>query len=92
MPPEDTIRFTRVTDSSLYNYPENYLAHKLLGFEDIDGLKEYDYGARRRETGIPVWTTMDTLCEKYYAISPYTYCSDDPAKNIDPDGLTDYYV
>jgi len=40
MPPEDTIRFTRVTDSSLYNYPENYLAHKLLGFEDIDGLKE----------------------------------------------------
>jgi DNA primase len=40
MPPEDTIRFTRVTDSSLYNYPENYLSHKLLGFEDIDGLKE----------------------------------------------------
>jgi energy-coupling factor transporter ATP-binding protein EcfA2 len=40
MPPEDTIRFTRVTDSSFYNYPENYLTHKLLGFEDIDGLKE----------------------------------------------------
>jgi hypothetical protein len=32
------------------------------------------------------WTTMDPLCEKYYANSPYTYCSDDPAKNIDPDG------
>lgn len=40
MPAEDTIRFTRVTDNSFYNYPENYLVNKLLGFEDIDGLKE----------------------------------------------------
>lgn len=40
MPQEDTIRFTRVTDSSFYNYPENYLVNKLLGFEDIDGMKE----------------------------------------------------
>ncbi len=40
MPKEDTIRFTRVTDSSFYNYPEDYLVNKLLGFEDIDGLKE----------------------------------------------------
>ncbi len=40
MPEEDTIKFTRVTDSSFYNYPENYMVHKLLGFEDIDGLKE----------------------------------------------------
>lgn len=40
MPHEDTIRFTRVTDSSFYNYPENYLVNKLLGFEDIDGMKE----------------------------------------------------
>ena len=24
MPPEDTLKFTRVTDSSLYNYPENF--------------------------------------------------------------------
>ncbi len=40
MPSEDTIKFTRVTDSSFYNYPEDYLSHKLLGFEDLDGLKE----------------------------------------------------
>lgn len=40
MPQEDTIKFTRVTDSSFYNYPEDYLVNKLLGFEDIDGLKE----------------------------------------------------
>ena len=40
MPGEDTIKFTRVTDSSFYNYPEDYLSNKLLGFEDLDGLKE----------------------------------------------------
>ena len=40
MPSEDTIKFTRVTDSSFYNYPEDYLSNKLLGFEDLDGLKE----------------------------------------------------
>jgi DNA primase len=40
MPQEDTIKFTRVTDSSFYNYPEDYLSNKLLGFEDIDGLRE----------------------------------------------------
>lgn len=40
MPPEDVLRFTRVTESSLYNYPEHFLTNKLLCFEDIDGLKE----------------------------------------------------
>jgi energy-coupling factor transporter ATP-binding protein EcfA2 len=40
MPAEDVIKFTRVTDNSFYNYREDYLANKLLGFEDIDGLKE----------------------------------------------------
>ncbi len=40
MPPEDTTKFTRVTDSSFYNYPEHYFVHRLVCFEDIDGLKE----------------------------------------------------
>ena len=40
MAPEDVICFTRVTESSFYNYPENFLVHKLIGLEDMDGLKE----------------------------------------------------
>ena len=40
MPTEDVICFTRVTESSFYNYPENFLVHKLIGLEDMDGLKE----------------------------------------------------
>ncbi len=40
MPDEDTTKFTRVTDSSFYNYQEHYFVNRLVCFEDIDGLKE----------------------------------------------------
>lgn len=40
MPPEDVKSYTRVTDNSFYNQDEYFFVHKLLCFEDIDGLKE----------------------------------------------------
>lgn len=40
IPNEAYKSFTRVTESSFYNYTESSLTHKLLCFEDIDGLKE----------------------------------------------------
>lgn len=40
IPAEDYKSFTRVTESSFYNYGEASLKHKLLCFEDMDGLKE----------------------------------------------------
>ncbi len=40
LPPENCKTFTRVTESSFYNYGEHALTHKTLCFEDIDGLKE----------------------------------------------------
>ena len=40
MPTEVVKRYTRVTDGSFYNQDEHYFSHKLLCFEDIDGLKE----------------------------------------------------
>jgi RHS repeat-associated protein len=33
------------------------------------------------------WLTPDPLAEKYYSISPYAYCANNPIKFIDPDGL-----
>jgi len=60
--------------------------------EAMNGLNEYDYGARRRGAGLPVWTAMDPLAEKYYSISPYAYCKGNPVRFIDPNGKSVYSV
>jgi DNA primase len=40
MPQEDVLKFTRITESSLYNYGEFDLFRKIIVIEDLDGLKE----------------------------------------------------
>lgn len=40
MPQEDVLRFTRITESSLYNWGEFDLFQKVVIIEDLDGLKE----------------------------------------------------
>ncbi len=52
------------------------------------GLDWYDYVARRYD-GMR-FTTMDPLAEKYYDVSPYAYCGDNPVNRTDPFGL-DYW-
>ena len=51
----------------------------------MNGLDWYDYGARYMD-GIR-FTTIDPMAEKYYGVSPYVYCKDNPVKNMDPDGM-----
>lgn len=52
----------------------------------MHGLNTYDYGARQYYAALPIWDRVDPLCEKYYSISPYAYCANNPVKHIDPDG------
>jgi len=52
----------------------------------MSGLNQYDYGARYYDPAIARFTTMDPMCEKYYSISPYAYCANNPVNRIDPDG------
>ena len=47
IPKEGCIKFTRVTESSFYNYKEDFFVNKLVCFEDLDGLKEEAYFAVR---------------------------------------------
>ena len=56
-----------------------------------NGLNMYDFGARWYDVaGVPMWTSVDPLCEKYYSISSYAYCGNNPVNFIDPNG-EDYW-
>ena len=54
--------------------------------DHMHGLDRYDYGARMFAPAMPLWNTMDPMCEEYYHTSPYAYCMNNPVNNIDPDG------
>lgn len=55
-------------------------------FDRTHGLDWYDYGARHMSPDVGRFTTIDPMAEKYYSISPYAYCGNNPVNAIDPDG------
>lgn len=55
-------------------------------FIEMHGYDTYDFDARMYYPALCRFMTMDPLCEKYYATSPYAYCNNNPVKYIDPDG------
>ena len=55
-------------------------------YEPVGGLDTYDYGARQYFPALPAWDRMDPMCEKYYNISPYAYCGNNPVRFVDIDG------
>ena len=60
-------------------------------YDRYHGLDMYDYGARFYDPGICRFTTMDPMCEKYYHLSPYIYCGNNPVNAIDIKGDTITY-
>ena len=51
----------------------------------------YDFGARIYDPTLARWLSPDPMMEKYYDISPYGYCHNDPAHLMDWDGMDDWY-
>ena len=59
--------------------------------DKMHGLNTYDYGARQYDPILGRWDRVDPLCEKYYGISPYAYCMNNPVNLIDPIGMEPVY-
>ena len=72
------------TDVQPFKYNGKELDHR-------HGLDLYDYGARQYDAATGRWTTMDPLAEKYYSVSPYAYCHNNPVNRIDSDGCDDFF-
>ena len=53
----------------------------------MHGLDWYDYGARHMDGARGQFTSIDKKAEKYYSISPYLYCENNPIRKIDIKGL-----
>ena len=61
------------------------------GSKELDrthGLDLYDSEARWYDSLLGRTSTMDPKSEKYYSLSPYTWCVGNPVKNIDLHGDT----
>ena len=74
-----------VLNASLQSYKYN---GKEL--DRMHGLDTYDYGARQYDPILGRWERVDPLCEKYYSVSPYAYCHNNPVMYVDPNGKDDY--
>ena len=87
--PSGTRFFTESTNNDLKPLPYRYNGKEL---EAMNGLNQMDYGARRRFSWAPIWTSVDPMAEKYYSISPYAYCAGNPVNLIDPNGEDVYLL
>lgn len=52
----------------------------------------YDFGARMQDMQTGRWLSSDPLAEKYYNLSPYNYCGNNPVVNIDDNGMDYFYL
>jgi RHS repeat-associated protein len=57
------------------------------GKELQQGTDWLDYGARQYDPQIGRWNVIDPMAEKYYSITPYAYCANNPIIYIDPNGM-----
>jgi len=62
--------------------------HRFNGKEEItdDASPYIDYGARTYSPALRGWLSPDPLADKYFDLSPYAFCADDPVNVVDPDG------
>ena len=53
----------------------------------IKGLDFYDFVARPYDPTLMRFTAPDPMAVKYYSVSPYAYCANNPVNLVDPTGM-----
>ncbi len=63
--------------------------YKYNGKEDqtTGNLGFLDYGARMYDAELGRWFCVDILTEKYFSLTPYVYCYNNPINAFDPNGM-----
>ena len=74
---------TTNTDKNRYLYNGKEIENNTIGGTQLATL---DYGARHYDPIIARWFTTDPMAEKYYSLTPYNYCGNNPMRFVDPDG------
>lgn len=59
-------------------------------FDVFKGLNWLDYGVRQYDAFLCRWYVVDPMSAKYYSMSPYAYCGNNPNNMVDPTGA-DWY-
>ena len=77
--PNGTITHTEYRATAPYTLQYNGKELQLLANTSL-----IDYGARQYNPTLARWTTQDPMAEKYYNISPYAYCYNNPTLFLDP--------
>ena len=65
------------------NYPFGLGGKEFISTNYLD---EYFFDARTMYAIMNRFNQVDPLCEKYYSVSPYAYCNNNPVNCFDPDG------
>jgi len=91
---QQTVQRTDYYPSGLPIYSNNTLGideqpYKFGGkeFIEMEGYDSYDFHARGMYPAIMRFMQIDPMAEKYYSISPYAYCDNNPIRFTDPTGM-----
>lgn len=74
------------TPEGLLTSGKNLYLYNGKEMDRMNGLDMYDYGARWYNSQIGRFARMDPLTERYFSISPFAFCINNPLRFIDPDG------
>ena len=85
-----SIAITQTPPASFFPPTATESPYRYGGKEWSSTTSTYDFEARQFSPGFHRFSTMDPLAEKYYSISPYAYCANDPVNLVDTSGKDTY--